>query len=119
MRNLVLFAAALAATAFIPAVSSASNDGKNRKILVENIGTHTVRELYASPTTATTWEEDLLGQRSLAGGQKITANIDNGTNECYYDLKVVLDNGKAMEQRKINICAISKWVIGDSGNSIQ
>jgi hypothetical protein len=119
MRKLSLLAAAFAVTAFIPASSSAATDGKNRKIVVENISSHTVRELYASPQTAKTWEEDLLGQRTLTAGQKISANIDNGTNECYYDLKVVLDNGKAMEQRKINVCALSKWVIGDTGNSLQ
>jgi hypothetical protein len=99
--------------------ANASNDGKNRKVTVLNVSSQTVRELYASPITATTWEEDLLGQRTLNAGQSISANIDNGTNECYYDLKAVLANGKAIEQRKINVCAVSKWTIGDSGNSIQ
>lgn len=113
---------AIVAAALVLAASGAAQaapDGKNRKVTVENVSTQTVRELYASPITATTWEEDLLGQRTLAPGQSISANIDNGTNECYYDLKAVLANGKAVEQRKVNVCASSKWVIGDSGNSIQ
>ncbi|HEX2763122.1 MAG TPA: hypothetical protein VHM92_04655 [Allosphingosinicella sp.] len=97
----------------------AAPDGKNRKVTIENVSTQTVRELYASPITAKTWEEDLLGQRTLAPGQSISANIDNGTDECYYDLRAVLANGKAVEQRTVNVCASSKWVIGDSGNSIQ
>jgi hypothetical protein len=113
---------AIVATAALIALSGsveAAPDGKNRKITVENLSSQTVRELYASPITATTWEEDLLGQRTLTAGQSISANIDNGTNECYYDLKAVLADGKVMEQRKINVCAASKWVIGDSGNSVQ
>src|SRR4051812_8570202 len=114
------FALAAAAVALLmvsnPAVAA---DGKNRKVLVENISTQTLRELYASPVTAKTWEEDLLGQRTLTPGQSISANIDNGTTECNYDLKAVLANGKAVEQRRINVCAASKWVIGDSGNSVQ
>jgi hypothetical protein len=113
---LLLAAAALIA---LPGNADAAPDGKNRKVTVENLSSQTVRELYASPITATTWEEDLLGQRTLTAGQSISANIDNGTNECYYDLKAVMADGKAVEQRKINVCAAQKWVIGDSGNSIQ
>jgi hypothetical protein len=113
--------AILAAAALVAGSGSANAapDGKNRKVTVENLSSQTVRELYASPITAKIWEEDLLGQRTLAAGQSISANIDNGTDECYYDLKAVLANGKAVEQRKINVCAASKWVIGESGNSIQ
>ena len=110
---------AVAAALFVPSLASASNDGKNRKVVIENISSQTLRELYASPVTSKTWEEDLLGQRTLTAGQSISANIDNGTTECYYDLKAVLANGKAVEQRKVNVCAASKWVIGDSGHSIQ
>jgi hypothetical protein len=117
--NRIFALAAAAALASLSGAAGAAPDGKNRKVVVENLSSQTVRELYASPITAKTWEEDLLGQRTLNAGQKIDANIDNGTNECYFDLKAVLANGKAVEQRKINVCAISKWTIGDSGNSIQ
>jgi hypothetical protein len=116
IRHYLLAAVAIGMVA--PAAGAAP-DGKNRKVTIQNVSSQTVRELYASPITATTWEEDLLGQRTLTAGQSISANVDNGTNECYYDLKAVLANGKAVEQRKINVCAASKWVIGDSGNSIQ
>lgn len=112
-------AAVGAALISVSGIATAAPDGKNRKVTVQNVSSQTVRELYASPITAKTWEEDLLGQRTLTAGQTISANIDNGTTECYYDLKAVLANGKAVEQRKVNVCAASKWVIGDSGNSIQ
>jgi hypothetical protein len=116
-----MFAMLLAAAAAlgVSTAAGAAPDGKNRKVVVQNVGTSTVRELYASPITATTWEEDLLGQKTLASGQSISANIDNGTDECYYDLKAVLANGKAWEHRKVNVCAASKWVLGDAGESLQ
>jgi hypothetical protein len=110
---------AVAAIGIISSAAEAAPDGKNRKVTVQNVSSQTVRELYASPITAKTWEEDLLGQRILTAGQSISANVDNGTNECYYDLKAVMANSKAVEQRKVNVCAASKWVIGDTGNSIQ
>jgi hypothetical protein len=112
-------ALALAAISLTVAGSaSAAPDGKNRKVTVENISTQTIRELYASPITATTWEEDLLGTRTLPSGQSISANVDNGTDECYYDMKAVLADGRAVEHRKINVCAASKWTIGDAGDSV-
>ena len=117
-KKLTWFVAAVALASFASA-ASASNDGKNRKVLVQNISSQAVNNLYASPVTAKTWEEDLLGQRTLAAGASISANIDNGTNECMYDLKVVMANGKAFEHRSVNVCAASKWVIGDSGESVQ
>ena len=119
MKKAFALVAAAAAMASFAAPATAAPDGKNRKVTVENLSSQTVRELYASPITAKTWEEDLLGQRTLAAGASISANIDNGSTQCYYDLKAVLANGKAVEQRNINVCAVSKWVIGDSGNSVQ
>lgn len=109
----------LAAAAALLSTAASATDGKNRKVTVQNLSSTTIRELYASPITATTWEEDLLGQRTLTSGQSISANIDNGTTECYYDLKAVMADGKAWEHRKINVCAASKWVIGDAGESLQ
>jgi len=112
-------AIALATAALVAAGSaSAAPDGKNRKVTVENISSQTLRELYAAPTTSKTWEEDLLAQRTLSAGESISANIDNGTNECMYDLKVVMADGKAYEHRNVNICAVSKWTVGDSGDSL-
>ena len=118
-KGFAWLAAAAAVASLAGAASAASTDGKNRKVMVQNISTQTVRELYASPVTAKTWEEDLLGQRTLTAGQSISADIDNGTNECMYDLKVVMANGKELVHRQVNVCAASKWVIGDSGESIQ
>jgi hypothetical protein len=118
-RAVALAVAAAALVAVVGPASAASTDGKNRKITVENISTATVRELYASPSTAKSWEEDLLGQRVLGSGTSVVANIDNGTNECTYDLKAVMADGKAVEHRSVNVCAASKWVIGDAGESLQ
>jgi hypothetical protein len=119
MKKAFALVAAAAALVSLAGPANAAPDGKNRKVTVENLSSQAVRELYASPITSTTWEEDLLGQRTLSAGQTISANIDNGTTECYYDLKAVMANGKAIEQRKVNVCAASRWVIGESGNSIQ
>ena len=119
MKKIFALAAAAAAMATLSAPATAAPDGKNRKVTVQNLSSQTLYNLHASPVTSKTWEEDLLGQRTLGAGQTISANIDNGTTECYYDLKAKMANGAEYIQRRVNVCAVSKWVIGDSGNSIQ
>ena len=118
MKKLIAFAAAAALASF-STVADAANDGKNRVVTVENISNQALNYLYASPISSKTWEEDLLGpDRVLSRGQSIEANIDNGTNECQYDLKAVMADGREVIRRNINVCAVSKWTIGDSGDSI-
>jgi hypothetical protein len=119
MKKLFALVAAATAMTALAAPATAAPDGKNRKVTVQNLSSQTLYNLFASPVTSKTWEEDLLGQRTLAAGQTISANIDNGTTECYYDLKAKMANGAEYIQRRVNVCAVSKWVIGDSGNSIQ
>ena len=119
MKKTVALLAAVATAVSLSSPVSAAPDGKNRKVTVENLSNQSVYNLYASPITSTTWEEDLLGQGTIPAGSSKIANIDNGTTECYFDLKAVMANGKAVEQRNVNVCAASKWVIGDSSNSIE
>ena len=114
----VVFAAAAVASS-IPSVAWAANDGRNRQVTVENVANQSIYYLYASPATSTTWEEDLLGSGTIPSGQSKVANIDNGTNECIYDLKVKFADGREAIQWKVNVCAVSTWSVGDSGNSIR
>src|SRR3954470_2880959 len=100
MKRTMALLAALAVTITSPQAASAAADGKDRKVLVQNLSSQTLQELYASPATAKTWEEDLLGQRTVPAGDSISANIDNGTAECMYDLKAVMANGKTFEHRQ-------------------
>ena len=117
MKKLLALATA-AALASVSTAAGAATDGKNRVVVVENYSSQSLNYLYASPITSKTWEEDLLGDRVLSRGESIDANIDNGTNECQYDLRAVMADGREVIRRNINVCAVSKWTIGDSGDSI-
>ncbi len=118
MRKALALVTAVAAVMSIPSAATAAPDGKNRRVTVENLSSSSVHYLFASPVTSKSWEEDLLGQGTIPAGTSKVANIDNGTTECYYDLKAKLANGREHVQRRINVCAVSKWVIGDSCNSM-
>ena len=120
MKRAFALVAACAAMASFAAPATAAPDGKNRRVTVENLSSQPIYNLFASPVTTTDWEEDLLGaEGTIPSGTTKVANIDNGTTECYYDLKVKMKNGQEHVQRRVNVCAVSKWVVGDAGNSIQ
>ena len=105
-----------ASSAAVPA--SEEPDDRIRVIVIMNVSSQTLRELYASPVTSDNWEEDLLGARVLAVGESINADIDNGTDECIYDLKAVMADDRELIQRGVNVCAVGRWTIGDSGDSV-
>ena len=119
MNKVFSMLAATAVAVSIPTASWAATDGKNRRVTVDNVASQSIYYLYASPATSTTWEEDLLGSGTIPSGSSKVANIDNGSNECVYDLKAVMADGKEHIKRRVNVCAISRWVIGESGDSIQ
>ena len=119
MKRAIAFLAAAAVAVSVPMTAYAANDGKNRRITVENLSSQSIYYLYASPQTSSDWEEDLLGSGTIPSGSNKVANIDNGTNECIYDLKVKMADGKEYIQWKVNVCAVSTWTVGDSGNSIR
>ena len=120
MKRAFAVLAAVAVAASVPSASWAATDGKNRLVTIDNVANQSIYYLYVSPATETTWNtNDLLGSGTIPAGSTKVANIDNGTNECYYDLKVVMADGKEVIQRRVNVCAVSKWVIGESGDSIQ
>ena len=119
MKRAIAYLAAAAVAVSVPMTAYAANDGKNRRITVENLSSQSIYYLYASPQTSSDWEEDLLGSGTIPSGSNKVANIDNGTDECIYDLKVKMADGKEYIQWKVNVCAVSTWTIGDSGNSIR
>jgi hypothetical protein len=119
MKRAFAVLAAVAVACSIPSAARAANDGKNRRVTVENLSSQSIYYLYASPQTSGDWEEDLLGSGTIPSGSSKVANIDNGTNECIYDLKVKMADGKEYIQWKVNVCAVSTWTVGDSGNSIR
>ena len=118
MKKAFAFAASAAALISIHASASAADDN-DRRVQVQNRSDQAIHYLYASPVTTNNWEEDLLGQDTIAAGASLTANIDNGTTECNYDFKVVMANGREHITRRVNVCVVSRLVVTNSGAAAQ
>jgi hypothetical protein len=108
-----------APTAAATTAPQAYSDNQNRQVMIVNSSSQSVREFYASPVTSDNWEEDMLGSGVLGPGESISANIDNGTGQCSFDLKAVMMDDTEHIQNGVNVCAVSRWTISDSGNYVE
>jgi len=102
-----LRAAALAAAATLFALPAAADI----TFVLNNATTVDLMEFYASPTDASDWEEDILGEEILpAGGAgQVIIGEDRG---CDYDIKMVFADGEELEDA-INICETSEYTISE------
>lgn len=118
-KKMILAAATVASLAAVAGPAHASTDGRDRRVNVVNASGQTMREIYASPVTSNSWEEDMLGANVLGSGRSMVFNIDNGSNQCRYDLKAVMSNGREHIRRNVNVCTVSSWTITNRGSSVR
>ena len=60
------------------------------------------------------WGEDLLGDEGiLESGYQATATIGDGSDQCLYDFKFVMDNGAELIEPEIDICELASYTIND------
>lgn len=98
------FTAAVVMSSFAaPAVA------QDRRVRIINDTRHTMVQFYASNSSRTNWEEDILGQRVLPPGQSVMINIDDGSGACLFDFKAVFNDGDVLVRNQINVCQISQY----------
>ena len=93
---------------------AAAADGKNRLVLINNKTGYVVNEIYASNTTATDWQEDILKEDVLQPGATLRANIDDGTGHCVFDFRIVFADGTEAEKRGFDVCTMEALNITDN-----
>lgn len=101
---------ALMLAASVPALAYTQNF-----VLVNNTGS-TVYNLYVSPVNSDNWEEDVLGDNVIMPGDSSTINF-NGRSECYWDLRLVFDNGVDLYWENIDLFSISRITINSDGTA--
>jgi hypothetical protein len=82
---------------------------EDRRVRIINETKHTMMRFYASNVGQTSWEEDILGQSTLAPGSSVVINIDDGSGYCLYDFKGVFDDGDEVIQNRIDVCQIESF----------
>lgn len=84
----------------------------NTSFRVVNASSLTVERLYFSPSSRNGLGNDQLGQSVLAPGRQVSYRAANTGN---YDFRVVWNNGRAAELRRINVCVASRITVTNSG----
>lgn len=55
----------------------------------------------------------MLGSDVLASGRRVRMNIDDGSGQCYFDLKAVFNDGQSIVKKGYNVCEHDNWTIND------
>ena len=107
--KLLSAAAALAFT--VAASSSASAQTGPLDFTLNNGTSEVVVQLFISVPSTNDWEEDILGSQVVGSGDSVQVTIDDGLDDCEYDIKVVFDDETPdLIVMGVDFCAIN----GDS-----
>lgn len=100
------------ASAFLFAASStvALAGGKQDFDLVNKTG-YTIEEVYVAPSSSNDWQEDVLGEGTLANGKTKHITFSRAGNICKWDLKVVYTDKETAEWEQFDLCTTSKIFI--------
>ena len=108
-KTAAVCAAALGAVLTMSSFAATPAVAQDRRVRIINDTRHTMVRFYASNSSRTSWEEDILGQRVLPAGQSVVINIDDGSGACLYDFKAVFDDGDVLTRGQVNVCQISEY----------
>ncbi len=102
----------LAALALVAGMQPAA--AQTVEFTVINNSSYDLHYFYTTPSNENSWGDDLLGDSGiLEAGYQATATIGDGSDECLYDFKFVMDNGAELIEPAIDICNLSSYTIND------
>jgi len=98
--------AALAAALTVAAGASSAAD---RKVLVRNKTTFTIKTFQASNTGEKSWQENILGDKVLEPGDEISVNVDDGTGACHFDFLATFEDNDTAQKNDVNVCEVGQF----------
>jgi hypothetical protein len=110
MKQMILkskVALTLAVIALFVTASAFARTGKQDFMLHNQTGVE-INSLYVSPHSSDDWEEDILGQDTLANGESIKITFDDREKHQHWDLKVTDKDGNSLEWEDLNLVEISE-----------
>jgi len=84
----------------------------DRRIEVVNNTSWTIETVNSTNVGRNDWGVDLLGRRVIRPGDSAIVNVEDRTGYCRYDFRAVFENGRQVTRRAVNVCEVSRWVIG-------
>ncbi len=100
---------ALAATLILAATPVLAED---LVFTLVNDSSHTITEMYVSPTGVDQWGENILTVDAVDPGVSGDVTIADGMDVCDYDLRFVSAEGGEAEQTQ-NLCDLATFTVTD------
>ncbi|WP_374397354.1 hypothetical protein [Tabrizicola sp.] len=100
---------ALAATLILAATPVLAED---LVFTLVNDSSHTITEMYVSPTGVDQWGENILTVDAVDPGVSGDVTIADGSDVCDYDLRFVSAEGGEAEQTQ-NLCDLATFTVTD------
>lgn len=88
----------------------------NPDVYVANRSSSAIVQLFASPVTSDRWGQDKLEGNIIHPGNRGELRPGRGQG-CLWDLRVVYQNGRVEEKRRVELCGISE-VVFDGQNAV-
>ena len=103
-QNILRGLALSVALVTIGAASASSAADQDRRVVVINETQHTITNIYASASSDPNYHGDILGNNSIAPGQKMTVDFADGGSTCAMDVKAVFNDGDKVETHSFDVC---------------
>ena len=116
-RTLSIGLVLVAGLAILPAVTVTAQDRQDRRMDVINDTDRVVLNFYATNSSIKNWGRDLLGKDVIDPKQSYRFDFNDGTGQCMFDLRAVLDNGRFFERYRVNVCTASSWRLFGAGTA--
>lgn len=99
-----LFAAAALSAALLAPAASAQTDSVD--FTLTNATERTLLSLYISLPSTDEWEEDIFGADVLEPGDTFDISIDDGLEECVYDIRADFVDGESIQIASVDFCEL-------------
>ena len=103
----IKIALALATVAMFITATAFARTGKQDFILHNQTGVE-INSLYVSPHSTDDWEDDVLGEDTLANGDSVKITFDDRDKHVHWDLKVTDKQGNSLEWYDLNLIEIEE-----------
>jgi len=105
-------AGGLAALLLVAAIAPAA--AQTVEFTIINDSSVDLHYFFTTPSNENNWGEDLLGDSGiLEAGYQATATIGDGSDQCLYDFRFVMENGAELVEPQIDICTLDSYTIQD------
>lgn len=99
-----MFAAAFLAACLATNVSAAQ-DAVSFELT--NKTRYTLTHIYISVPSSNSWEEDILGNQVVESGETVVITVDDGLEDCKYDIRYDFSDGDSVIENAVDLCEIN------------